>query len=401
MEFWKRNLYSVWSAQFIAGTGLNMIIPFLPLYLQDLGVEGGQSLKIWSGVVFSASFMISACMQPLWGVLGDRVGRKPMIARAMLGLGLANILMGLSQSPLHLLLCRLFQGCFAGFLAPSLALVSSSTPEHKTGYALGTLQMALISSLILGPFIGGVLIHFMGARRIFFLTGACCFCGALVILRYVKETFEPSKEKRKSELRGNFRSVFYTPELRNLFFLLLLIQFSLFFVAPFLTLYVEYLGVQHENVGLMSGAVFGVTGITSALTAQFWGRRADRVGYRSVLRIGLIGIIAFLAPMAIVTNAWQLLVCRAGMGLAVSATVPIINSLVRHLTKESERGGIYGIFQSGYLIGNMIGPLAGGGLAALMGMRIIFIATAAFLCAGALMERMTGRTSSLPEIESS
>jgi DHA1 family multidrug resistance protein-like MFS transporter len=396
MELWRKNLYSVWSAQFIAGLGLNMVIPFLPLYLRDLGVDGDQSLKIWSGVVFSSAFMVSACMQPLWGILGDRVGRKPMIVRAMLGLGLAHILMGFAQRPHHLLLCRLFQGCFAGFLAPSLALVSSSVPEQKTGYALGTLQMALISSLILGPLLGGVLIHFMGARPIFFMTGALCFCGALVVLRFVKETFALSKERKKSGLRDNLRSVFYNPELRNLFFLLLLIQFSLFFVAPFLTLYVEFLGVQQENVGLMSGAVFGVTGVTSALTAQFWGRRADRVGYRRVLRIGLIGMVVFLAPMAIVTDAWQLLVCRAGMGLAVSATVPIINSLVRHLTKESERGGIYGIFQSGYLIGNMIGPLAGGGLAAFMGMRAIFLATAGFLCLGALMERRMKTRDRLP-----
>jgi MFS transporter, DHA1 family, multidrug resistance protein len=387
MELWKKNLYSVWSAQFITGIGLNMVIPFLPLYLRDLGVDGEQSLKIWSGVVFSSAFLVSACMQPLWGILGDRVGRKPMIVRAMLGIALAHILMGFAQSPHHFLLCRLFQGCFAGFLAPSLALVSSSSPEDKTGYALGTLQMALISSLILGPFLGGALIHFMGARPIFFLTGVCCLCGALVVLRFVEETFQPSKERKKSELRDNFRSVFYNPQLRNLFFLLLLIQFSLFFVAPFLTLYVEFLGVPPENVGLMSGAVFGITGVTSALTSQFWGRRADRVGYRRVLRIALIGLIAFLAPMAIVTNAWQLLACRAGMGLCVSGTVPIINSVVRHSTQESERGGIYGIFQSGYLIGNMIGPLAGGGLAALMGMRAIFLATTGFLCLGALMER--------------
>ena len=335
-------------------------------------------------------------MQPLWGLLGDRIGRKPMIVRAMLGLSLAHILMGFAQSPHQLLLGRLFQGCFAGFLAPSLALVSSSTPAQKTGYALGTLQMALVTSLILGPFLGGVLIHFMGARPIFFLTGALCLCGALVVLRFVKETFEPSGERKKSELRDNFRSVFYTPELRNLFFLLLLIQFSLFFVAPFLTLYVEFLGVQQENVGFVSGAVFGVTGVTSALTSQFWGRRADRVGYRRVLRIGLIGIIAFLAPMAIVTDAWQLMVCRAGMGLFVSGTVPIINSIVRHSTKESERGGIYGIFQSGFLIGNMIGPLAGGGLAAFLGMRAIFLATAGFLCIGALMERRMKTRDRLP-----
>lgn len=392
MEPWKKNLYSVWSAQFITGIGLNMVIPFLPLYLRDLGVDEDQSLKIWSGVVFSSAFMVSACMQPLWGVLGDRVGRKPMIVRAMLGLSLAHILMGFAQHPHHLLLCRLFQGCFAGFLAPSLALVSSSTPEQKTGYAIGTLQMALISSLILGPFLGGALVHFMGARQVFFLTGTLCLCGAFVVLRFVKEAFEPSPQRKQSELRNNFRSVFFTPELRNLFFLLLLIQFSLFFVAPFLTLYVEILGVPQENVGLMSGAVFGVTGVTSAVTSQFWGKRADRVGYRRVLRMALIGLIGFLAPMAIVTDAWQLLVCRAGMGLFVSGTVPIINSLVRHLTKEGQRGGIYGIFQSGYLIGNMIGPLAGGGLAALMGMRAIFLATAGFLCLGALVERrMTGR----------
>jgi DHA1 family multidrug resistance protein-like MFS transporter len=168
---------------------------------------------------------------------------------------------------------------------------------------------------------------------------------------------------------------------------LLLVQFSIFFVVPFLTLYVEFLGVPQEYVGLVSGAVFGVTGVTSALTAPFWGRRADRVGYRKILRVALIGMIAFLAPMAFVTDAWQLMVCRAGLGLFVSGTVPIINSIVRHSTRESERGGIYGIFQSGFLIGNMIGPLAGGGLAAFLGMRAIFLAAASLLCLGPLLER--------------
>ena len=200
--------------------------------------------------------------------------------------------------------------------------------------------------------------------RSFLLTGALCLCGALVVLRFVKETFEPSKERKKSELRDNFRSVFYTPELRNLFFLLLLIQFSLFFVAPFLTLYVEFLGVQQENVGLVSGAVFGVTGVTSALTAPLWGRRADRVGYRRVLRIGLIGMIVFLAPMAIVTDAWQLLVCRAGMGLVVSATVPIINSIVRHFDQGERAGRNLWDLPERVSDRQHDWPLAGGGLAA-------------------------------------
>ncbi len=387
MELWRKNLYSVWAAQFIAAVGLNMVIPFLPLYLRDLGVVEDQSLKLWSGVVFSAAFLVSACMQPLWGILGDRIGRKPMIVRAMIGLGLAHVLMGFAQNPYHLLLGRLFQGSLAGFLAPSLALVASSTPADKTGFALGTLQTALISSLILGPFLGGVMVHFIGPRPIFFITGALCFSGALVVLRFVRETFEPSKEKRKSELRRNFRAVFYSPDLRSLFFLTLLVQFSIFFIAPFLTLYVEFLGVPPDYVGLMSGAVFGVTGITSTLTSPFWGRRADRVGYGKVLRVALIGMIAFLVPQAFVTDAWQLMVCRAGLGLFVSGTVPIINSIVRLSTGESERGGIYGIFQSGFLIGNMLGPLAGGGLAAFLGLRTIFLVAAGFLALGPVLEK--------------
>ena len=128
--------------------------------------DGGSPFLIWSGVVYAAPFLVSACMQPLWGILGDRIGRKPMIVRAMLGLSIANVLMGFSQSAPQFLIFRLLQSCLSGFLAPSLALVASSTPADKTGYALGTLQTALISSLILGPFLGGVLIHFMGCRPI-------------------------------------------------------------------------------------------------------------------------------------------------------------------------------------------------------------------------------------------
>ncbi len=387
MEPWRKNLFTVWGAQFIAGVGLSMVVPFLPLYLRDLGVIEDQPIKIWTGVVFAAAFLVSAFMQPLWGILGDRIGRKPMIVRAMIGLSIAHILMGFAQSPVHLLLGRLLQGCLAGFLAPSMALVVASTPKDKTGFALGTLQSAIISGTILGPFAGGVLIHYIGARPIFFLTGVLCFSGALVVLRFVRETFNPGKGRQKSELRRNLQSVFYSPRLRSLFLLLLLVQFSIHFVAPFLTLYVEFLGVPQEYVGLVSGAVFGVTGITSALTAPFWGRRADRAGYGRVLRMTLFGMIAFLAPQAFVGNVWHLIVCRAGLGLFVSGTVPIINSIVRLSTKESEQGGIYGIFQSGFLIGNMLGPLVGGGLAAIFGLRMIFFVTAGFLCIGLLLER--------------
>ena len=98
MELWKKNLYSLWIAQFTAAVGLSMVIPFLPLYLKELGVTDPDTVKIWSGVLFSAPFMVSAFLQPFWGVMSDRYGRKPMVVRAMIALAVANFFMGYAQT---------------------------------------------------------------------------------------------------------------------------------------------------------------------------------------------------------------------------------------------------------------------------------------------------------------
>lgn len=385
MESWKRNLYSLWCAQFIAALGLNLVAPFLPFYLRDLGVAGDKAIKIWSGVAYAAPFVVSAFMQPLWGIMGDRYGRKPMIVRAMMGLALANILMGFAQNASQFVACRFLQGCLSGFIAPSLALMSSSSPPEKTGYALGTLQAALVSSLIIGPFLGGVFMHFAGVRPIFFTTGVLCAIGAAVVYFYVHEDFEPVAGSGLIKFKINFHRIVHSSELRSMFLLLILIQFSVFFIAPFISLYVEYLKVPEAYVGLVTGMVFGVAGLMSTIAAPFWGKRSDKMGHKKVLRIAALGMVIFLLPQAFVTNAYQLMFLRAGLGIFVSGMLPVINSIVRHATDEHERGGIYGMFQSGYLFGNLIGPLAGGLLSAFMGLRVIFLVAAAGVCLAPLL----------------
>jgi len=376
MEFWQKNLYSLWFAQLIAAMGLSLIIPFLPLYLRELGVVEKEAVKIWSGFIFSAPFMVSAFLQPLWGMLGDRRGRKPMVVRAMLGLALANFLLGFAQTPTQVLILRFLQGSLAGFVAPSLALMASCTPREKTGQALGTLQSALVTGMIIGPLLGGVLAHFMGYRPIFFWTAFFCFAGAMLVLRFVKEDFVRKEKEKRATLGENLRFVFRSPELRVLIILMILVQLSIVIVAPFLSLYVEYLEFSPEYIGLMTGVVFGITGVANAVTAPFWGRRADRMGYRKVLNNSLLGISLFSLPQAFVTRVYQLLILRAGLGVFVSGVIPTINTIVQRSTSEKDRGGIYGIFQSALLVGNMAGPLLGGFLSASLGLRWIFLINA-------------------------
>lgn len=305
-----------------------------------------------------------------------------------LGLGLANVLMSFSGNIYQLLALRLFQGCLSGFLAPSMALVASSTPRENIGYALGILQSAFISGMIVGPFLGGVLAHFSGCRSNFLWTGICCISGALIVIWFVRETFVPVENKNNySDLRKNVRSVFMSPDLRTLFLVMLLVPFSIHFVAPFLSLYVEYLDFSHEYLEMMTGVVFGITGITSAITSPMWGRKGDEIGFSKVPRLSLTGTLIFMLPQAFVTSAYQLLFLRAGLGIFISGAVPTINAFVQRSTNEGHRGGIYGIFQSGFLLGNMAGPLLGGYLSAAFGLRAIFIITSVFLCVAIFLER--------------
>jgi DHA1 family multidrug resistance protein-like MFS transporter len=403
MELWQKNLCSLWGAQFVAAVGLSMVIPFLPFYLRELGITEKQAVKLWSGLLFSAPFIVAAFLQPFWGILGDRYGRKPMVVRAMVGLALANVLMGFARTAPQLLALRFFQGSLSGFVAPSLALLASCTPEQKTGQALGTLQSALVTGMIVGPLLGGLLAHFMGYRPIFFWTGFFCLVAALVVIGFVKENFikqEAAKDSRLgSRLLQNFRYVLGSPDLRSILFLLIIVQFSVMIVAPFLSLYVEFLKASPDYVALMTGMVFGITGVTNAATAPFWGNRADRIGYWKILRYSLTGMTLFFLPQAFVTNSYQLLILRAGLGVFLGGVLPTINTIVQRFTAEKDRGGIYGIFQSGLLIGNMAGPLVGGVLAAYLGLRSIFMITTGMFLLVSLWERRANHNSrSVPVI---
>jgi DHA1 family multidrug resistance protein-like MFS transporter len=388
MKPWQKNLYTLWLAQLIAALGLSMIIPFLPFYLRDLGVSGKEAVKIWSGFIYSAPFMISAFMQPVWGMLGDRKGRKPMVIRAMLALSLANFLMGFARSASQLLILRFLQGSLSGFVAPSLALMASCAPEEKTGQSLGTLQSSLVTGMVGGPLLGGVLAHFVGYRPLFFGTALFCLISATLVIGLVKEDFVRQEKKDRSSLSQNLGFVLHSSELRGLLGLLVLVQLSTVIVAPFLSLFVEYLKVSPTQVGLMTGVVFGITGITNAAFAPFWGKKSDRIGSRKILRRSLLGITLLSLPQALVTNIYQLLILRGGLGVFFSGVIPTINTIIRRSTPQNSQGGIFGIFQSGLLLGNMAGPLIGGLFAAFLGIRSIFVISTGIFCIALIWQRL-------------
>ena len=80
---WKRNLTVTWLGCFLTGAAFSLVMPFLPLYVEQLGVTGHSALNMWSGLVFSITFLFSAIASPFWGGLADRKGRKIMLLRSV------------------------------------------------------------------------------------------------------------------------------------------------------------------------------------------------------------------------------------------------------------------------------------------------------------------------------
>ncbi len=197
----------------------------------------------------------------------------------------------------------------------------------------------------------------------------------------VRENRRPREESKAPGLFSNYRFVFTSPILSAIFASSLAVQLAIMAIQPVLSLFVERLWPSSGNLATVAGAVFAVTGLSSLLAAPFWGKKGDRLGYRRTLTITLVGTGISYAPQGLVTGVYQLIVLRFVQGLFVGGILPAIYTLTSLNTPEERRGGVLGITRSGLLLGNMIGPISGGFLAAFFGMRPLFFLTAALLIA--------------------
>ncbi len=357
-----------------------MFLPFLPLYLRTLGVTEAGQLERVSGLLFAAPFFAATVATPVWGVLGDRHGRKLMVVRASLGLAIATLLMGFATTVPQLFFLRLAQGAVSGFIAAALALMASSAPRERMGYALGTLQTAIPAGTILGPLIGGTLADLIGYRQIFFVTAALNFAAGIAVIRMVPRDLPSHGDAGFGRVVDNYRTVFGTPQFRVLFFMLFGSQFALMSIQPVMALYVESLGAHGRLLATTTGVIFAVTGVASAVGAPRWGRRGDRTGYRAVLGRALLGAAVFALPQGLVARAWQLFLLRIGYGTFIGGIVPAVQAMIVIRAPGDRRAGIMGVTSTALMLGNLCGPLVGGAVAGSFGLRSVFVlATGVFV----------------------
>ncbi len=374
---WRRTLGALWLAQFLTMLGMSMFLPFLPLYLRSLGVTGKGELETMSGLIYAAPFFAAVIATPIWGYFGDRHGRKLMVMRASFGLALITAVMGFATSPSQLLLLRLLQGAISGFVAAAVALVVTTAPREKMGYALGSLQTAIPSGTIIGPLVGGVLSDLIGMRYIFFITAGFNLLGGIVVWLLVREAEKPKPEGGIEQIVENYKFVFGTPQIRILFFVLLLSQFALMSLVPIMALFVEELGAHGRLIATTTGAILAVTGVANIIASPRWGRRSDKQGYRATLKRALLGAGIFAVPQGFAMAPWHLFVLRIPYGLMIGGIIPSVHAMIGLRAPENRRAGTLGVTSTALMMGNMMGPLVGGALAGVFGIRAVFFLSGA------------------------
>ncbi|QRG68516.1 MFS transporter [Brevibacillus choshinensis] len=381
METWRRNLYVLCGSLFIVMIGMSMIMPFLPLYIQqDFGVKDPHEVTAWAGIIFGANFLTAGLVSPIWGNLADKHGRKIMILRSGYFMSITVALTGFAGSLWQLLALRLINGLVGGIIPASTALVASSVPKEKMGWAQGMLQSFVTAGTIMGPLFGGFLAGHIGFRMIFVITGCLLLLATLVITFTVKENFVPPEKKDRSNLREDFRMIFSSKELPALFFVTVMIQFALFSIVPVLPIYIaQLLGSEGSKVALWAGIVQAAMGVANVFASPRLGTLGDRFGSQKVLLFALLAASIIFIPQGLVSTVWQLIILRFLLGLSLGGLLPSVNALLRRATPSHMVSRVYGYNQSFVSIGSMLGPMIGGFLAGYVSIEGVFFMTSAFL----------------------
>ena len=377
MESWKVNLISVWFGCFFTGLAISQILPFLPLYVSQLGVTSHEALSMWSGLTFSVTFLVSAIVSPMWGSLADRKGRKLMLLRASLGMAIAILLQAFATNVWQLFFLRAVMGLTSGYIPNAMALVASQVPRERSGWALSTLSTAQISGVIGGPLLGGFLADHVGLRAVFIITAVQLVVSFLVTLFLIKEGGRPviSKSERLSG-KAVFASLPYPGLMISLFVTTMVIQLCNGSVGPILALFIKSMEPESTNIAFLSGMIAAVPGVSALISAPRLGKLGDRIGTARILMATLIFAVVLFFAMSFVTSPLQLGVLRFLLGFADGAMLPAVQTLLVKYSSDQVTGRIFGYNQSFMYLGNVAGPLIGASVSAMAGFRWVFAATA-------------------------
>ncbi len=368
----RRNVLASAGAAFVGFTGFTIVMPFLPLYIQQLGVEDTAQVAMWSGLTLAATPAVTAVSAPLWGRVGDRFGSKLLVMRSLAAFVLTKGAMAFVTAPWQLFGLRALLGVFAGYGALTVSMAAESVPRSQMPRAIGFVQMGQRLGPAVGPILGGILAPLVGIRRSFLVTAGFYMVAVLLIAIFYREPRTSRSRSAPRSLRSVFTQLVRTPG----FILLMIVIFALQSVdrsfGPILPLYVVALGIGPTRVATIAGVLFSISAIFAALghriTHGLMARHAPRRLVTGSALAAAVAISAALAWPGVFSMALALMVAGTGIGVGMTAAYSVAGGL---LPADAHVTG-FGVLTTASLVGLAVSPVIAGFLGA-SGLRVVFV----------------------------
>lgn len=378
---WRRNRLAINIAAALMLAGYTFIMPFLPLYVRELGVEGEAEIASWSGLLITIAPLLSALLTPAWGRLGDRIGLRIMVERCTLAMAVHWGLFGFAQSVYHLLALRILLGLFGGFAALSIPLLVSTTPKAHMSRSIGILQTVQMISSAVGPLAGGALADWVGIRKTCLLSSGFA-AGALVLIHWLYKEPAPAAATptgRAANPALLFREAIALPSFGIMVTVLYFVSFIERSFTPIVPIFILGLGTSIESAARTAGIIISLGMFSEAISAYVLGNWLKKGSPRKILLLRLATGALLCFPMGLVWATSQLLCLRLALGLLAGGSMVVVYTLGSRVVPPETRGTSFSILSSAALLGAATGPVTAGVLAHLDIRAIFFFNSIVFL----------------------
>ena len=375
---WLRTVQIVSLTQVAILIGFNFSFPFLPLFIQELGVRDRSELALWTGITVGSGGIAMALISPLWGHLADRLGRKSMLVRSVAAGSIVLAIQAAASSVWQLVAVRVLQGAFTGTQTAGAMLLAGVVPAQRTGFALGLLNTAVQVGNLIGPVLGGLVVVAIGLRSSFLVGGVMLAICTVVTILFVNDAPRPARESLPTgavEITRDLARPFAWPGLRGVLIVSGILQIVSSGTAAMLAIYVQDLArPQWLSTELAVGLSLTLGALAAAATMPFLGVWADRHDPRSLL-VASLGVLAIsLIPQVIFPTALVFLPLRLGVGLGLAGATSAISVLTRMGAPLGAEGRAFGTLAAVQNMGWGIGPLLGSAIAAFAGVPALYVA---------------------------
>jgi MFS family permease len=374
----RRNIFAVAAAGCIGFTGFTLVMPFLPLYIAELGTTDVREIAMWTGLTLGATPTVTAISAPLWGRVGDRYGSKVLVIRSLVAFILTKAAMGLVTAPWQLFALRALLGVFAGYGALTISMAAESAPKGKLAQAIGMVQTGHRLGPAVGPVIGGLLAPIVGLRNSFFFASAFYVLALIAVIVFYKE---PRENNAPRKVRGGKAVLAHLVKLPG-FLLALVVIFGLQTVdrsfGPVLPLYVAQVGVPVARIPIVTGILFSLGAISAAFGHHLAGKLMQKHPARRIIVTGTLLAACAVSTIVVAPSLYFVGAAMLLFGISVGfATTTIYAVAGSSLPADAHATG-FGVMTTASLLGLAVSPVIAGFIGG-SGLQLVFMADVVLL----------------------